>query len=103
MANKKCDGVVEAVRYAPEGKVDQVRVYLRRGAAWTDLVLMTRKDLVAALKAGKNMVAGTRVPLMAGSFELSNPILLKHINGQDLLYTRQLDGNRDNLEGIALF
>lgn len=103
MANKKYDGVVEAVRYAPEGKVDQVRVYLRRGAAWTDLVLMNRKDLIAALKAGKRMVAGTRVPFMAGTFELSTPLQLKHIDGQEILYTRQLEGSRDNLEGIALF
>ena len=32
MANKKYDGVIEAVHYAPDGQVEWVRAYLRRGA-----------------------------------------------------------------------
>ncbi len=103
MANKKFDGVVEAVRYTPEGKVRLVRVYLRRGPAWSDLTLMTREEVIATLKSGKHLVAGKRVEFMAGTFDMSNAVQIKGAEGQEAIYTTQPADGRDNLEGIPLF
>jgi hypothetical protein len=102
MANKKYDGVVEGVRYTPEGKVKLVRVYLRRGTTWSDLMLMTREDFISVLKTGKRMVAGKRVDFMGGTFDVSDAIQLKGNNGQENIYITQ-PGSSDNLEGIPLF
>lgn len=35
------DGVIEAVRYSPDGKIEVARAYERRGAAFSDHVLIT--------------------------------------------------------------
>jgi hypothetical protein len=103
MAQKKHDGVVEAVRYTPEGKVKLVRVYLRRGPTWSDLMLMTREDFITVLKTGKRMMAGKRVDFMGGTFEVSNPVEFKGQNGQEMIYIAQPLDDRDNLEGVPLF
>ncbi len=68
MAAKKIDGVIEAVRYAPDGKVEFVRAYLRRGPTWSDRMLIRREDLIAMLKTGKSMSAGQRIEYMASDF-----------------------------------
>ena len=103
MAQKKFDGVVESVRYTPEGKVHLVRVYLRRGAAWSDLTLMTREDFIAVLKTGKQIMFGKRVPYMAGTFEVSEPVQLKGKDGQEVITLSQGAEGRDHLEGVPLF
>jgi hypothetical protein len=35
MAKNRFDGVIEAVRYTPEGKIDVVQAYRRRGTAFS--------------------------------------------------------------------
>lgn len=103
MAEKKIDGVIEAVRYTSEGTLKMARAYLRRGAVWSDRVLLTRSELLDQLKAGKNWVVGQRVLYMAGTFETSNAVQVKGSQGQEVLYTSQAQDNRDNLEGAPLF
>ena len=104
MADQKYDGVVEAVRYTPEGQVKLVRVYLRRGPTWSDITLMTREDFVSVLKSGKRVMAGKRVEYMAGTFEVSKPIELKGQEGREVIYVSQQPSNgRDNLEGVPEF
>ena len=52
---KKVDGVVEAVRYR-DGQIEVVRAYERRGAAFSDRLLLTRKEwtqlVLAAVERG---------------------------------------------------
>jgi hypothetical protein len=103
MADKKYDGVVEAVRMTPEGKVKLIRVYLRRGNVWTDRMLLTRDDFVAMLKSGKRMMIGQRVALMAGTFDVTCPIQIDGADGQEVLYTSQPATGRDSLDGASLF
>ena len=45
MARKTIDGVIEAVRYSPDGAISVVRTYQRRGAVWSDHILLGRKEL----------------------------------------------------------
>jgi hypothetical protein len=102
MAKPKYDGVVEAVRYSGNGQVQWVRAYLRRGATWSDHVLIDRTTLIEQIKSGKRFVVGKRIPRLAGTFEVSTPITLAQKNGQEYLVTRDVQTERDHLEGVPL-
>lgn len=103
MAEKKIDGVIEAVRYTPEGKLKMARGYLRRGPIWSDRVLLTREELLEDIKAGKKWAIGQRVMYMAGTFETSHSVQVKGSQGQEVLYTTQSQDSRDSLEGAPVF
>jgi hypothetical protein len=100
MASKKIDGVVEAVRYAPDGKVALVRYYERLGPAYSDRKLLTRDQLVEALRGKKRYVAGRRIELMGTSFETGAEIRLVRAGSAEYLQTVEGSGERDNLQGI---
>ncbi len=101
--SNKIDGVVEAVRYAPDGQVALVRVYERRGPAFGDRVLLDRGQLLARLKAGKRFVAGRRKPLWGASFETGADIRLVQDGGSDFVRSAQASGTADDLKGVPLF
>ena len=98
---KKIDGVIESVRYK-NGQIAAVRAYERRGAAFSDRVLLDRKTLLKRLQKGKRFVSGSREELMAGTFTPAKPILLVKTDGQEYIATRENAAN-DELEGVALF
>ncbi len=102
MGKPKFDVVVEAVHYGPDGQVDWVRVYERRGDTFTDLVLIRREALVERLKAGEVFIAGRRISQMASTFEVSTPLRLVHKNGQDLIVTQSGQPTRDDLAGVPI-
>ncbi len=97
----KFDGVIEAVRYK-NGKIELVRAYERRGATFSDHVLLDRKTLVERLKKGKRFMTGQRRELWASTFEIARPVKLL---GKDekLIVTTLSDGNHDELEGVPAF
>ena len=94
------DGVIEAVRYAPDGQVDWVRAYERRGAAFLDGVILSRSALVAKLQQGKHFVIGRRLPNLGGSFDTSIPVRLVHQDGGEVLVTDHLRHATDSLAGV---
>lgn len=97
----KIDGVIEAVRYK-NGQILMVRAYERRGASFSDRVLIERKDLLERLKKGKKFVTGTRKELLASTFESGKPLRVVSCNGKEFIATR--DGvERDELEQAPLF
>lgn len=100
MASKKIDGVVEAVRYAPDGKVAFVRVYERRGPAFGDRVLLEREAFAAALRSKKRFVAGKRIPAMGASFETGVEIRLVNTAHGELIQSELGSGERDDLKGV---
>ena len=102
MGKQKFDVVVEAVRYRPDGQVEWVRGYERRGDTFTDLVLIPREALVERLKAGEVFIAGRRISQMASTFEVTTPLRLVHQNGQDLIVTESGQPARDDLAGVPL-
>ncbi|MEA4909904.1 MAG: hypothetical protein VB089_19935 [Anaerolineaceae bacterium] len=97
------DGVVEAVRYTEDGKVDLVRVYERIGPAFTDRLILNRSQFVQRLKSGKRFVTGERKPYLAGSFEVGQAVNLVKFNGSELLVVNQQVGEKDNLQGVPQF
>ncbi len=71
----KFDGVIEAVRYKG-GKIDVVRAYERRGATFSDRVLLNRKMLIERIRQGKQFVIGQRKEFMASTFEIGKSVNL---------------------------
>ena len=109
MAQVKYDGVIEAVRYAPPGRVAVVRAYERRGPTFSDRVLISREELVRRLQAGKRFVSGERQLRLASTFTVASTICLVEKDGQKYLATTGapaiVSGNAgsDNLVGVPLF
>jgi uncharacterized protein YjhX (UPF0386 family) len=98
---KKYDGVIEAVRYK-NGQIVVVRAYERRGAAFSDRVLIDRKEFLELVKKGKQYVTGSRKEFMAGTFEQGKPVKVISRDGKDFIATR--DGvDHDELEQVPVF
>ncbi len=102
MADKKYDGVIEAVHYTPDGQVDWVRAYLRRGPTWSDRVIIKRQDLIHEIKAGRKMMIGKRVEYMAGTFDVTVPVAVSGPSGQEILVTSSASTGQDQLEGAPV-
>lgn len=98
---KKFDGVIEAVRYS-NGQIEVVRAFERRGAAFSDRVLIPRKELLERLKDGRKFVLGRRTELMAGTFEEGKPVHVVSRDGWDFIATRT-DADHDELEQAPVF
>jgi len=98
---RKLDGVIEAVRYK-NGQVLMVRAYERRGATFSDCVLIERKALVERLQKGAQFVLGSRENLRASTFKLGRAVLLLKPDGHEWIATRS-DAMRDELEGSPVF
>ena len=98
---KKFDGVIEAVRYK-NGQIVTVRAYERRGAAFSDRVLIDRKELLERIKAGKQFVVGARKEFWAGTFDEAKAVQLVTRAGKDLIATRA-EAEHDELESALIF
>ena len=95
MAKMKFDGVIEAVRYAPDGKIDLVRAYERRGSTFSDIILINRADLITRLKNGQKFVTGNREEFLGSTFKTTKTVRLSG----DVITTGS-DNSRDRLEEV---
>lgn len=102
MAKSKIDGVIEAAHYRPDGGLEWVRAYLRRGATYTDRVMLNRQALIDQLKSGKNFYTGKRIPLQASTFQIDKPLRLIQTNGHEVVVTGDLAGSQDRLESVPI-
>jgi hypothetical protein len=99
---KKFDGVIEAVRYK-NGQIEVVRAFERRGAAFTDRIMLSRKELLERLKKGKTYFVGKRKELLAGTFEVGDqPVQVVSHNGKEIIATRA-EADQDELEQAPVF
>ena len=98
---KKYDGVIEAVRYK-NGQIVVVRAFERRGAAFSDRLMMDRKELLERLKDGRKFIVGKRKELLAGSFEEGKPVKVVSRDGKDFISTSD-QSDRDELEQAPVF
>lgn len=98
---KKYDGVIEAVRYK-NGQIVVVRAFERRGAAFSDRIMMDRKELLERLKDGRKFILGKRKELFAGTFEEGKPVQLVSLDGREYISTRE-QADRDDLEQSPVF
>ena len=98
---KKVDGVIEAVRYK-NGQIVIVRAYERRGASFSDRVLIDRKDLLERIKSGKKFVVGVRKKFLASTFEEAKTVQVVARDGKELIATRA-EAEHDELEAAPVF
>ena len=99
--SKKIDGVIEAARYK-NGQITLVRAYERRGATFSDRVLVDRKTLLERLQKGKQYVIGTREDLKASTFIVGKPVMIVKQDDRELLATHE-NATRDELEEVPNF
>ena|ERR1700690_290941 len=97
----KFDGVIEAVRYK-SGKIDLVRAYERRGATFSDHVLLSRKTLIERIQQGKRFVTGVRKEFMASTFDIGKSVNLLGKDDAQIISTRE-QSERDELESVPAF
>ncbi|UCH59811.1 MAG: hypothetical protein JSV61_16575 [Anaerolineales bacterium] len=102
MAKPKYDGVVDSVHFKPGGEVAWVRAYERRGSTFSDHVLIDRDTLIQKLKSGKKYVVGRRVPLMASTFEVDQPLKVVRSGDQDVLAVGDTQADRDRLDDVPV-
>ena len=99
---KKFDGVIEAVQYK-NGQITVVRAFERRGATFSDRVLLSRKELLERLKKGQTYVIGKRKELLASTFEVQEkPVQVLDRNGKEIISTRP-DADHDELAPAPVF
>ena len=102
VAKVKYDAVVQAVHYTPDGQVDWVRTFQRRGPIFSDYVVLTREALVEELKAGKKYKVGERKAQMGGTFEVSESLRLIQDGDNEILVTGETKSERDRLDGVPI-
>ncbi len=98
MPRKQIDGIIEAVRYAPDGKIEFVRLHQRQGSVWSDHLLLARPALVKRLQEGQKLYTGQRKQYLGNQVEAHQPISL--VNG--VIVSGKGDGRRDLLEGVPV-
>jgi len=99
---KKFDGVIEAVRYK-NGQIVIVRAFERRGATFSDRILVDRKELLGRLKKGQKYLVGKRRELLASTFDLQEkPVQVLNRDGREIISTRP-DADHDELEQTPVF
>jgi len=96
--SKKVDLVVVSARYTPEGWVHLVQAYQRYGAVWSDLVLLTREELLTRLQAGARVATGRTLSL-PGDYQIEDVIRWKRLNGIERL---ALQGQASDPEGLGV-
>jgi hypothetical protein len=99
MAKTKFDGLIEAVRYTTDGKIELVRAYERRGAAFSDHILINRAQLVERLKKGEKFVTGQRTEFWGGTFEATT----KSVSLAGDFISTSAANHRDLLEEVPVF
>ena len=99
---KKFDGVIEAVHYK-NGQIMAVRAFERRGATFSDRVLIDRRELLERLKNGQRYVIGKRKEFLAGTFEVQEtPVQVLKRDGKEIISTRK-EAEHDELEQTPVF
>lgn len=99
---KKFDGVIEAVHYK-NGQIMSVRAFERRGAAFSDRVLIDRKELLERLNNGQKYVIGKRKEFLAGTFEVQEkPVQVLKRDGREIIATHA-NADHDELEQAPVF
>ena len=99
MARTQFDGIIEAVRTLPGGKIAAVRVYERRGAVWSDSILLDRGELLARLEKGRKFATGRRLALLGAAFETRQTVC--QVDGH--IVCAGQSGERDHLPGLPIF
>ncbi|NJN43499.1 MAG: hypothetical protein HC806_01325 [Anaerolineae bacterium] len=79
-----------------------MRMYQRRGATYSDWMLVSRTDLIAMLKEGKRVFAGERVKFQATTFKTGPALRVLENRGKDVLVSGEVEADKDRLDGVPV-
>jgi hypothetical protein len=96
---KKPDGVIVAVHYAPDGRIETARIFEKRGQTYSDRVHIPRSLLVERIKGKKRYVVGKRTSYLGSTFETGPDV--QYLDS-DVVTTRP-GARTDSLEGVPVF
>ena len=102
MAKINYDGVVETAHFKPDGQLDWVRVYVRRGPIFSDRLLLNRQAFIEQLKAGKRYWVGERIIHMGGKFKVTQPVHLLQRAGNPVIVVGDAHAAMDELPGVPI-
>jgi hypothetical protein len=102
MARIKYDGVLETAHFKIDGQLDWVRVYQRRGAVFSDRILLSRAAFIDQLKTGKRYVVGERILNMGGKFTVNQPVQLQERDGKQVIAVGTAQPAADDLTGVPI-
>ncbi|MFZ2097138.1 MAG: hypothetical protein WAV05_10930 [Anaerolineales bacterium] len=102
MAKINYDDVLEAAHFKPDGQLDWVRVYERRGFVFSDRVMLNREAFVKQLKAGKRYMVGERILNMGGKFNITQPVHLVQQDGKQMIVVGDDQTKMDELVGVPI-
>jgi hypothetical protein len=102
MARINYDGVLEAAHFKSDGQLDWVRVYQRRGAVFSDRILLKRTDFIEQLKAGKRYVVGERIHNLGAKFNVDQPVHLQERDGRQVIAVGATKPGADDLTGVPI-
>jgi len=102
MERIKYDGVLEAAHFNPDGQVEWVRVYERKGAAFSDRVLLSREAFIKQLSNGKRYMVGERILNLGGKFNVSQPVHLVKKDGKQIIVAGDNQATAVELAGVPI-
>lgn len=100
MARLAYDGVIDAARFRG-GQLEWVRAYERRGATFSDVVLLDRHRLIDRLRGGRRFVTGRRSRNMASTFSIGNRVQLITRGDQSVISTNRA-ASSDSLDDVPV-
>jgi len=103
MAQTKFDYLVEAVHYSPDGELEKIRLYERRGPSFSDRIIINRDQLIQYLVAGKKVAAGNRISFMASTFNHTGEIRISGTKEAPVLVMGGDITSHDSLTGIPVY
>jgi hypothetical protein len=80
MKKRSPDLIIEAAHFMPNGQLDYVRAYQKRGATYSDCLLLKRGQLVELIDGGLKAATGQRIHLMGNKFTRIIPVKLVSFN-----------------------
>ncbi len=98
----KFDGVVVAVHYKPDGQVDWVRTFLRRGAVFSDYIMLDRQTLIEHINSGKKYFTGQRQKYYGAKFDLGEPVNVVKNDGKEFLVVGGRQAAQDDLAPVGV-
>lgn len=102
MLETKVDFVIEAVHYKSDGSIDYVRLYERRGPAFSDRVLYSREKLLQALRSKKIVQTGYRLPGLATTFQLTGIVKVEGTNSASVIFNTDETPATDQLADVPI-
>jgi hypothetical protein len=102
MKKKSADIIIEAAHFKTNGQLDYVRAYQRRGATFSDCVLITRNELLEQLLKGEVVATGQRVHLMASTFTKPKSVHVAPSANRFIITSGNPGSAQDSLPGTPI-